>query len=132
MSVSLLPLLTPSPITTSRMQHSINSWRKINGDADPKDEGTVSYEKGDVVCRYWIGSNQANVTLCDVGDGGHNWPGGPSTSFCPRPDDIPRWKIKSRLEAIGKKALMDQLGLGCSFDLDATTEIYRFFEQNHR
>jgi polyhydroxybutyrate depolymerase len=71
----------------------------------PQGEREVWLQKGGARCERHLGCRgDAEVALCRLEGAGHNWPGGPE------------------VDGLGKT----------SFDVDATQEIWRFFERHRR
>jgi len=61
---------------------SIDAFRTSNGCA--AGAGTVVFTKGDVSCTKWSGCTAgADVELCTVSGGGHQWPGGAELPYGP-------------------------------------------------
>lgn len=58
---------------------SLAVFKEIN---NTDDEGDEVYNEGDTVCTLWGGRFGADVELCTIKDGGHNWPGS-DTSYGP-------------------------------------------------
>jgi polyhydroxybutyrate depolymerase len=56
---------------------TIDAWRSKNGSA--AGPGQNVFTKDDVSCTQWSGT--ADVRLCTVTDGGHQWPGGSSLPY---------------------------------------------------
>lgn len=61
---------------------SIDAFKTLNG--CPAGAGTVVFTKGDVSCTKWSGCTAgADVELCTVTGGGHQWPGGDQLPYGP-------------------------------------------------
>ena len=68
--------------TRSRSANSIDAFKTLNGCA--AGAGTVVYTKDDVSCTNWGGCTAgADVELCTVTGGGHQWPGGDQLPYGP-------------------------------------------------
>lgn len=84
---------------------TVARWAQRDGCAGPVQE---TYQKGDSTCETHVGCSpeSASATLCTVLDGGHTWPGG---------------------------LIPPEAGLGYTTkDLDATREMWRFFQARPR
>jgi polyhydroxybutyrate depolymerase len=70
-------------------------------------EPEITYQQGEVVCKtYGSGSNNSEVTVCTIEDGGHTWPGG-------LPYRIPGFKV-------GK----------VTYDINANDAMWEFFKRH--
>eukprot|EP00947_MAST-08B_sp_MAST-8B-sp1_P004441 g4441.t1 len=76
---------------------------KIDSKAHPP---VVSYQKGGVTCRSWGSGGRSNVTLCLAAGAGHSWPGSTAPLACP-----------------------DSGPFECTKDIEATTQIWSFFQR---
>jgi len=80
----------------------IEGWRARNGvTAAPP---TPRFRNGTVACQSWGSDPARNVTLCVAANEGHAWPGADELCFLPP--------------------------ARCTFDMDASREILRFFERS--
>jgi polyhydroxybutyrate depolymerase len=89
-------------VSSLSVDGNMSSWADRNG---CESAGSVFLEDDDVVCEEWTGcSGGAEVKLCTINGGGHQWPGGGSIPF-----------------------------LGPNTDtIDATDMMWSFFEQHAR
>ena len=69
-----LPINFGGPITFRSADETNDIWRAKDGCL----EGShVIYKKGDATCDQWSGCRGgSDVTLCQIDQGGHTWPGG--------------------------------------------------------
>ncbi|MDD2689073.1 MAG: hypothetical protein PHT41_02855 [Candidatus Omnitrophica bacterium] len=55
-------------------QDTINIWKEKNGCSGSQE---ITYQRGEVTCKTYKQCNQgAEITFCEIKDGGHTWPGG--------------------------------------------------------
>lgn len=95
---------------------TIETWRKIDK-CSPRSE--VSYQRGDVTCTTNRCVDNTDVTLCEVEDGGHAWPGGyafPTEQLIKWDDDC----------ALGKGRGMGKI----TQDISAKDAMWEFFKQH--
>jgi polyhydroxybutyrate depolymerase len=64
----------PAGVPFTSVPETMQRWRTRNGCGDAS---VVTFEQGDGRCETYQGcSAGADVTLCTIAGGGHNWPGG--------------------------------------------------------
>jgi polyhydroxybutyrate depolymerase len=64
----------PTSVPFTSVPDTIERWRTRNGCGESH---SVTFQEGDGTCETYAGcSAGADVTLCSIAGGGHNWPGG--------------------------------------------------------
>jgi polyhydroxybutyrate depolymerase len=73
------PFVPLGPVEFRSVDETLSTWRQRNGCLGSAE---TTYQKGEVTCQRWgTCKRDADVELCTVTEGGHQWPGGnPITS----------------------------------------------------